>query len=292
MSVDNLQNLIRKMKNPSMVFFCADTTHTPPQYFDATSTPLQNFCRYVKDCLSALRGLVPAVRLGFGSFSIFGAEGLSVLAELLLYAKKQGFYVLLDAPEIWSPHQANIMAHGLMGEGSAWHFDGLLLSSYMGSDVLKPFVDRLKDNDKDLFVVLRTSNKSASELQDLLTGSRLVYTAAADITRRFGEGLIGRSGYSRVAGIGPATSADSLLTLRSKYPALFLLIDGFDYSGANAKNCAQAFDKLGHGAIACAGDCIITAWQNVDCFDRDPIRLAVLAAERMKNNLNRYVTVL
>ena len=292
MSVDKLQNQIRKLKNPAMVAFYADFAQIPPQYLDTANTALQNFCRYGRDLLSALKGLVPAVRFNFGSFSVFGAEGIAVLTELLAFAKELEFYVLLDAPEISSPRQAALSADALMGEGSAWEFDGLLLTCYMGSDVLKPFAERLKDNDKDLFVMLRTGNKSASELQDLLTGSRLVYTAAADIVKRLGESLLGRCGYSRIAGVGPATSADSLLTLRSKYPAMFLLIDGFDYSGANAKNCSLAFDKLGHGAIACVGSSVTAAWQDADAYEVDAVALAVAAAERMKNNLNRYVTIL
>ena len=141
-------------------------------------------------------------------------------------------------------------------------------------------------------MILRSANKSASEIQDLLTGSRLVYTAAADITKRLGEPLLGRCGYSRIAGVGPATSPDALLTLRNKYPNIFLLVDGCDYSGANAKNCALAFDKLGHGAIACAGDSVVAAWREADTYQIDAIALAIQAAERLKKNLNRYVTIL
>lgn len=292
MSVDKLQNQIRKLKNPSMVYFCVDSTHIPPRYLDPDASVPKEYGLYVRDLLPALKGLVPAVRYNFGSFGIFGAEGLETLAELLVFSKELGFYVLLDAPEIWSPQQADLLVNGLMGEGSVWNFDGLLLSCYMGSDILKPFAEKIKDNDRDLFVALRTANKSASELQDLLTGSRLVYTAAADMAKRLGESLIGRCGYSRIAGVGPATSTDSLLALRTKYPALFLLIDGFDYSGANAKNCSLAFDKLGHGTIACAGSSITAAWQDADTFEKDAVVLAVLAAERMKKNLNRYVTIL
>jgi len=284
MSVDKLQKAIRKLKNPSMIAFSADDTHIPPEYDDYGS--------YAKDLLIALKDLVPAVRFDFASFVVLGTEGVAMLSELLSFAKVQGFYVLLDTPEIWTPRQAELVSDGLMAKESNWNFDGLLLSCYLGSDGMRPFADRLKENDKDLFILLRTANKSASELQELLTGSRLVYTAAADITKRLGEGLVGRSGYSRIAGVGPATSADALLSLRSKYPAMFLLIDGFDYSGANAKNCARAFDQLGHGAIACAGSYVTAAWQEASGAEESAVQSAVAAAERMKKNLNRYVTVL
>lgn len=292
MSIDKLQNKIRKLKNPLMVAFSADYSQVPPAYLTDETNAIAGYSSYAKDLLVALKDTVPAVRFDFGSFSVQGVSGLNALAELLRVANAQGYYVLLDAPESWSPRQAELLADGLMEKGSAWIFDGLLLSCYMGTDFLKPYAEYLNQNEKDLFVALRTGNKSASELQDLLTGSRLVYTAAADIVKRIGEGFMARCGYSRIAGTGPASSADALNALRSKYPSVFLLVDGLDYSGANAKNCAQAFDQLGHGAVACVSGYVLAAWQETDAVDEDPISLSVQAAERLKKNLNRYVTIL
>ena len=221
-----------------------------------------------------------------------GAKGMEVLRELLVTASQQGFYVLLDTPELLSAEAAEQAAEILFENGEAWPFNGLLLTFYIGSDALKPFVSKIKDRDQDLFLTIRTANRSASELQDLLTGSRLVYTAAADMAKRLGESVPGRFGYSRIAGMGPATSADVLRTLRGKYSELFLLVDGYEFSGANAKNCSFAFDQLGHGAIVCAGSTITAAWKNETDVDSDPSIMAQQAAERMKKNLSRYVTVL
>ncbi len=289
MSIDKLQKAIRRLKSPLMVAFSADFAQMPYQYRDEKQTDISNFVCFAKDLLLALKDTVPAVRFDFGSFSVRGAEGITALSELLQFADMQGYYVLLDAPEVFSPRQAELIAKGLF---ECWRFDGLLLSCYLGTDGLKPFIEYIKKGDKDLFVTLRTGNRSASELQDLLTGSRLVHTAAADIVKRVGEGLLDRCGYSRIAGVGPATSADALRNLRSKYENIFLLIDGLDYSGANAKNCAEGFDKLGHGAIACVSSYVTGAWQDPSAIGEDPVSLSVQAAERLKKNLNRYVTVL
>ena len=286
MSVDKLQNRIRKLKNPSMVAFLPDEALIPPAYRETAPNHADAFCRYAKDLLCGLKDIVPAVRFDFGAFAVQGAEGLEVLKTLVKSAREQKFYVLLDVPAAYSLATAALHARILTEQ---WEFDGLLLNCYLGGDTVKPFVDMLKDKEADLFLALRTANKSASEIQDLLTGTRLVYTAAADMAKRLGADLEGRCGYSRIGGVGPAVSGDSLQLLRSKYPALFLLIDGYDYSGANAKNCAVAFDKLGHGAIACAGDSILAAWQEEP---GDPVALAVEAAERMKKNLTRYVAIL
>lgn len=290
--MEKLQKQIRKLKNPSMLYFSADKEQIPPDYLQNSDDPIKAYCAYTRDLLIGLKDLVPAVRFGFGSFALLGPEWLAALGELLRLAREHGFYVLLDAPEMWSPRQAGLAADGLMCSEGIWKFDGLFLPCYMGSDILKPFVDKAKSGERDIFIAARTANKSATEIQDLLTGSRLVSTAVADMAKRLGENLIGRSGYSRIGVVGPATSADTLAALRSKYTAMFLLIDGFDYSGANAKICANAFDKLGHGAVACAGNSIVAAWKDSDLYNPDPVEQAVLAAERMKKNISRYVTIL
>ncbi len=285
MSVDKLQNKIRKLKNPSMILFSLDSSVVPSGY-QTSDNEIVNYLQYAKALLTALKDTVPAVRFEFGAFAAAGTRGLEILAELLDAASSLEYYVLLDAPAIHTPNAADLVAGQLVHN---WKFDGLLMNCYTGSDGVKPFVGQLASNEQDLFLVLRTANKSASEIQDLLAGTRLVYTVAADMAKRLGEDAIARCGYSRIAGVGPATSADTLQQLRTKYPAMFLLIDGYDYSGANAKNCSAAFDKFGHGAVACAADSVLGAWRD---GSGDPIELAVLAAEKMKKNLTRYIDIL
>ena len=151
---------------------------------------------------------------------------------------------------------------------------------------------KLNKINKDLFVVVRTANRSAPELQDLLTGSRLVHLAAADIVKRFAEPMIAKCGYSNVAAVAAASSADSLRTLREKYKSIFMLLDGYDYPNANAKNCSAAFDKLGHGAAACAGTSVTAAWLDAPGEAQEYVSLAVEAAQRMKKNLTRYIVLL
>ena len=292
MSIDKLQEKIRKMKNPSMVDFSVDLSQIPPHILEEESNEILAYERFCREFLDGLKGTVPAVRFNFGRFSLLGPDGLFLMSRMTEYAKSLDYYVLLDAPETFSAQAAELSVKQLFSDKCLWHFDGLVVSGYAGSDVLKPYVKALKSPNKDLFVVLRTANKSAAELQDLLTGSRLVHMAAADIVYRFCESLVGRSGYGQVAGVGPASSADVLKKLRARYKSLFLLVDGYDLPNANAKNCNLAFDKLGHGAVVCAGTGITAAWNDETNDGVDYVARAVEAAERMKKNLLRYTTVL
>ena len=289
MSIDVLQTKIRKLKNPAMVNLTMDPAALPPHLLaDGPAAGYGTFCR---ELLNALKGLVPAVRVSFTPFALLGSGGLGELTQVLRTAAQLGYYVALEAPQILSPGMAAMVAENVFGENAAWPCDGLIIEGYLGSDIVKPFLPHCKAG-KDIFCVVRTSNKSAPEIQDLLSGTRLVHAAAADLYNRFTVSNVGKSGYANVAIMAGAGSAESLRTLRSKYPKLFLLVDDLDYPGCNAKICASAFDKFGHGAVCCSGFAITQAWKSGEGDGQDYVAQAVAAAERMKNNLTRYTNVL
>ncbi len=291
MSVDKLQEKIRKMKNPLAVDFGILPSHIPPHILQAEPDFTGAYKRFCMELLEGLKDTVPAVRFDFGAFALLGAKGLSTLEDVLRFAKTCGFYVLLEGVEALSRQSAERAAEILFSDSCPWYFDGLIIPAYIGSDGIRPYTNNLKETNKSLFVVARTANRSAPEMQDLLSGTRLAHVAKTDIVNRFCEPLIGRSGYSQIAVMAAASSADSLRTLRTKFRSIFLLLDGCDYPNANAKNCSFAFDSLGHGALACAGTTVSAAWQETD-QPVDYVDLAVQSALRLKKNLSRYVTVL
>ena len=287
MSVDKLQELIRKTKNPTVVDLTVYADQLPPYLLEAEGNYANAYASFCRDLLLGLKGVVPAVRFSYSFFALMGPDGLKLLSKLLINAKDMGYFVLLDGVEALSPQSAQFGAEILLDLPC----DGIVLSAYIGTDALKPYVSGLKQTDKSLFVVLRTANKSAAEMQDLMTGSRLVYMVGAHMANYLGQPFLNKRGYSEVCGVAAATSAESLRQIRAKYPNLFLLIDGYDYPNANAKNCSYAFDRYGHGAAACAGSSIAAAWMEEEA-PQEYVACAVRAAERMKRNLTRYITVL
>lgn len=286
MSIDVLQERVRKMKNPTVVDLTLALCDLPPQFSGAAGYGA--FCREI---LTALKGIVPAVRVGFTAFSLLGAEGMTELRSVLDAAAQMGYYVIMDAPAMRSPSMAKSVAEMAFGDEAQWPCDGLILDGYLGTDILKPFLPHCKKG-KDVYCLVRTSNKSAPELQDLLTGTRLVHAAAADLYYRFVGDCMGKFGYSRVAVMAGGNSAQSLQTLRTKYPKQFLLVDDVDYPGCNAKHCSNAFDQFGHGAAVCVGPTVTCAWKTAETDGSDFAAQAVAAAERMKKNLTRYIIIM
>ena len=291
MSIDVLQEKIRKLKNPSMISLELPVSQLPPQILADAENNAAAYGVFACALLEGLKGIVGAVRIPWGMFTLLGTSGCEQLSVVLRKARDLGYYVLLDGLDFGTPVAAQMTADGIFGS-DAWPCDGIVVPMYLGSDCIKPFLKYCRDQNKDIFLRAKTSNKSAPELQDLHTGSRQVHMAAMDLVNRYGEPIMGKCGYSRVAAVVGAGAPDAIRTLRGKYQRIFFLADGYDYPSGNAKNCSFAFDRLGHGAVACAAASVTAAWQQAGTDGCDFVEQAVEAAQRMKKNLTRYVTIL
>lgn len=291
MSIDFLHEKIRKLKSPLIVDMSITEELLPPHLMEQEGSFAKAYPRFCFELLEALAGVVPGVRFSFDAFALLREDGLSQLKSLLNRAGELGFYTLLDGPQILSPWAADRAAALLTGD--EYPCQGMLISPYIGSDAIKPFLPACAKGDKDLFIVVRSANKSASELQDLLTGKRLVQGAAAELVNRFGESIFTKCNYSRICAVGSAGAADSLRNLRAQYKHMFLLVDGLDYPSGNMKNASFAFDRLGYGAAISAGPTVTAAWHDAEGASGETyIDHALQAAERIKKNLQRYVTIL
>lgn len=292
MSIDLLHEKIRKLKNPLVVDLAFQQPLLPKHLISEEGTVSAAYCRFCSELMEALAGVVPAVRFSFDDFALLSKDGLQSLSKLLARAKELGFYVILDAPQILTPWSADNASDVLFGTDN-YPCDALLISPYIGTDGIKPFVPYCANASKSLFVVVRSPNKSASELQDLLTGKRLVQGAAAELVNRYGEQILTKCGYSTVCAAVSAGYPDGIRALRAQYRHMFLLVDGIDYPSGNAKNCSFAFDRLGYGAAVSVGASVTAAWKDSQDADAsDYVQHAVQAAERIRKNLLRYVTIL
>lgn len=288
MSIDVLQERIRKLKSPVIVDLSVKAEHIPAHLHPQHDLPAayDAFCRAL---LRSLASKAAGVRFSFDRFALLGA--LDKLPGLMQEAVELGYYVLLDGPAILTPWAAETAADVLLGEGSTYPCHGLVLSPWIGSDAIKTFAPYCKRG-KSVFFAVRTPNKSSSELQDLLTGSRLAHAAAADIVNRNGESILAKCGYSHVGVLTAGTNTAAVQGLRTKYNRMFLLIDGIDYPGGNAKICSYGFDRFGHGAAVCAGVSVTGAWLENETDGTDFAEQAEKSVERIKNNIFRYISIL
>lgn len=201
---------------------------------------------------------VCAVKPQIAFYEQFGWEGVRAYAWTVDRAHEAGLLVIGDVKrgDIGSTAQAYAEAHF-----EAFDADAVTLNPYLGTDSIQPFLDMAELHAKGAFVLVKTSNPSSSELQDLDAGGRPLYMKVAELLEQWGADLVGERGYSSIGAVVGATYPEEAARLRRALPKSIFLVPGFGAQGATADDCRPCFNADGLGAIVNSSRGIIFAWE-------------------------------
>ena len=224
---------------------------------EAAYAILAGFGRAVVD---AVAEHVPAVKLQSAFYELLGVPGLRALLETVRIARAAGLLVIVDAKRGDIASTAAAYAEAFLGELD-WRgetrptigADAATVSPYLGADSLEPWVDACRRHGKGIFVLARTSNHGAADLQGLgLAGGGTVDERVASMVDQLGEGLVGAAGYSSVGAVVGATFPADAARLRRLMPRAIFLLPGYGAQGGGAEGLAACFDRDGLGAVVSA----------------------------------------
>ena len=238
---------------------------------------IAEFCWQV---LEAVAPIVPAVKPQSAYFEAYGAPGVETYCQVVRWAHELGLLVIGDVKrnDIGSTAEAYAAAH-LAGSDRP---DALTVNAYLGSDGLDPFLEVCAAEGKGVFVLVRTSNPSAGQVQDFADAEgKKLYQHMADLVASLGarEDLVGRRGYSAAGAVVGATYPDEARELRERMPQQLFLVPGYGAQGATAGDCAASFKPDGTGAIVNASRSVIYAFSRQEYAGVD-WQQAVAAAAR------------
>ena len=252
---------------------------------------------YNKGLIDALCDVVPAIKPQAAYYEMYGWQGVKTLAETIRYAQSKGMFVITDGKrnDIGSTMEAYATAHlgttDVEGERiDAFGSDALTVNGYLGTDGIAPLIDICKKGDKGIFVLVKTSNPSSGELQNLeLEGSEPVYHRMGKMCEEWGEELSSKYGYSGVGAVVGATYPEQLKELREQLKTTFFLVPGYGAQGGGADDVKYAFDENGIGAIINSSRGIMCAWKKEGCDERDYAQAALREAIRMRDDIKSVV---
>jgi orotidine-5'-phosphate decarboxylase len=214
---------------------------------------LEEFGRGVVDVVA---GRVGVVKFQAAFYEAYGPEGLGALAGTIAYAKARGLIVLFDGKRNDIGSTAEAYARAYLGKvpvcdrfETVWDADAITVNPYLGTDGIAPFVKVAAREGKGLFVLVRTSNASAREFQDLVAEGKPVYRHVAERLNGWAAPQRGQSGYSLAGAVVGATYPAELAELRAAMPGVLFLVPGYGAQGGSAADVAPAFDEDGLGAI-------------------------------------------
>lgn len=305
MAFDRLIEKIVEMQNPTVAGLDPKLDYVPEyikescykKYGKTLEGAAAALLEFNKALIDALYDIVPAVKPQAAYYEMYGWQGVKALAGTIAYAKSKGMYVITDGKrnDIGTTMQAYAAAHlgttEIEGEKvEAFGADALTVNGYLGSDGINPLLDICKNKDKDIFVLVKTSNPSSGELQDKKIDGKTVYENMGEMCEKWGESLRGEYGYSAVGAVVGATYPEMLKELREKMPHTFFLVPGYGAQGGGAEDVKYAFDKNGIGAVINSSRGIMCAWTKVDgASERDFAKEARNEALRMRDGIRKVV---
>jgi uridine monophosphate synthetase len=163
----------------------------------------------------------------YGFFEARGIPGLEALAETIRHAHARGLPVILDAKRGDISSSAAAYAKAAF---EVWGADAVTLNPFLGGDSVAPFTAYA---DRGVFLLCRTSNPGARDVQELLAGGKTVYEHIAGLAVRW-------NGSGNVGLVVGATWPEELARVRRVAPDLWILLPGVGAQGGDLEACLRA----------------------------------------------------
>lgn len=216
MSMDLMIKKIIEMNSPVVAGLDPKLDYVPAyiqtecfaEYGETAEGGAQALLRFNKALIDELCEVVPAVKVQAAYYEMYGIEGMKTLYETVDYAKSKGMYVILDGKRNDIGSTAQAYSCGWLGKTQIGAkseamsgADCLTVNPYLGSDGILPFVEDCKTYDKGIFALVKTSNPSSGELQDLVIDGKPLYEKVAELVSGWGADNVGEYGYSAVGAV-------------------------------------------------------------------------------------------
>ncbi|HEX6511934.1 MAG TPA: orotidine-5'-phosphate decarboxylase [Chloroflexota bacterium] len=262
---DRLEDARRRKNSAVCVGLDPRFDQLPPRY--DSLPPAHAFSAFNKEVIDSVADVAIAVKPQAAFYEQYGADGFGALIETAHYARSRGLLVIVDAKRNDIGSTAEAYAQAFLHPDGPFDADALTVNAYLGSDGVQPFLEVASKHGKGVFVLVKTSNPSSGELQDLEAGGRPVFEHMARLVDGWDcEAVVG--------GTYPAQAAQA----RRLMPRAEILVPGYGAQGATAADVAPSFRSDGSGAIVNNARGII--------FAKDPAK----AAEKMRDAINEFLS--
>ena len=303
--IDRLIDRIIELQNPTCVGLDTNFDYLPDDMkmdksgdeITTSETATERITEFNMNIIDKICDIVPAVKVQVAYYEMYGYEGLKAFDYTLNYARGRGMIVIADCKRNDIGSTASCYSKAYLGSTcvngkkiKSFPADMLTVNGYLGSDGITPFVDDIKANDKSIFALVKTSNPSSGELQNLkLENGEYVYERMGALVNEWGKDTVGKYGYSEVGAVVGATHPEEAEKLRKQLPNTFFLIPGYGAQGGNAQMLKVCFDSHGLGGIVNNSRGIICAYKKPEYSGMNYYDAARAACIAMQQDLQSAI---
>lgn len=302
MLADRLVKAIIEKKSPIVVGLDPRYNNIPLEIREKhrhIKDPMERVSRCFKEfnfgIIDSICDVVPMVKPQVAFYEQYGIKGMEAYVETCKYAVSKGLFVIGDVKrgDIGSTSKAYSNAHLGMIEVDGeiitpdFNVDFATINPYLGDDCMKEFIDEIKLYDTGMFILVKTSNPTSGQLQDLKVNGedKMLYEKTAELVNNWSQQIYGKLGYSPVGAVVGATYPEELDAMRKAMPRSLFLVPGYGAQGGGAKDVAGAFDERGLGAIINSSRGVIFAFEKCDLDYKEAARQAVLDMQQDINEV-------
>lgn len=284
--VDTLVGEIIKKKSILCVGLDPQPQWIPKHLFEENENPKERIAhaivKFNQAIIEAVKDLAVVVKPQIAFYEAYGAPGIWAFEETIKFAKKQGLLVIGDAKRCDGGDTAKFYAKGHLGK-EGFDVDAMTVVPWIGLAGLEPFIKMVKEERKGLFVVVKTSFRPNSAIEQIVTkNGTKVWEETALLVKQWAQGCEGKTGFNNVGIVVGATYPIEALTMRKIYPNGFFLVPGYGAQGGGAEDAVAGVRKDGLGVIVNSSRGIIFAYARSEKFKDKPENFAEAARKAAK----------
>ncbi len=284
-----IDKLSERINERSIVCVGLDTsTNYVPENMKKGKKVSEYLFDFNKEIIDNTKDLVACFKVQIAYYEALGVEGLLAYKKTLEYLREKNKLSIGDIKRSDIAKTAEMYAKA--------HFEGdfeadfITLSPFMGYDSIKPYLPYLESGEKGIFVLLRTSNPGALDIEYLESKGETLYNIIGDNLSKIADKYIGDYGYSSLGFVVGDNIMDSgeQDEIRKRFPREFFLVPGYGAQGGKASSVRRLLNELNGGIVNSSRGIITSHMKHMDDADYEAqnyvkyIREAVI---RMKEDI-------
>ncbi|MDF2675724.1 MAG: orotidine 5-phosphate decarboxylase [Bacillota bacterium] len=287
MIVDKLYKAVEE-KGHVCLGLDTDYSYIPTSFAQKFNSIGEAIFNFNKEIIDSTNDVVACYKVQIAYYEAFGLQGLKAYSDTLKYIKEKNCISIADIKRGDISKTAEMYAIGhFTGDFEA---DFVTINPYMGvNDSIEPFITYLKNNDKGIFALVRTSNKGARDFQYIKDeNNEPLYEIVGEKLEELAKENMGECGFSSLGAVVGCTNNEEGISLRNKIKSMFLLIPGYGAQGGKAEDIATYLIN-GNGAVVNSSRGILLAYKKEEDGESNFAECARKETTRMRDDIRAYI---
>ncbi len=279
-----IDRLYENVREKGFVCVGLDTSldYIPSSIKEKSSDIAEIVFEYNKQIIDCTEDITGIYKVQIAYYEAMGLEGMKAYSKTVSYLKEKN---LLSIGDVKRGDIANTAKeYGKAHFSGDFEVDFITINPYMGFDSITPYLDFVEKGDKGIFVLLRTSNPGAKDIEYLDYKGEPLYYHIGDAIYEMGNSYLGENNYSNIGFVVGGTHSEEAKEIRERYKNSFFLIPGYGAQGGKAEDIRLYLDDF-NGGVVNSSRGIITAYKKYEDGEKKFQEYTREAVEKMRGDI-------